>query len=124
MYHLEFRGHLFREGIAFRCEAVGYMYGNKGHTYNSSWCDGGAVATDGHAGTVGGGQNVVDIESYCSPISSNLVFRLEDENNLVNEWHASGITIDFFGTASVYHERMARRLNFTEMAHHPDAMIW
>jgi hypothetical protein len=35
MYHLVFRGHLCRAGLAFHCEAAGYMYGARSHIHDS-----------------------------------------------------------------------------------------
>jgi hypothetical protein len=89
MYHLEIRGHLFTAKKAFFCEAVGYLYAARGHTHNSASCQSGGIYQD------------MKLNSYCTE-TGYLAFRITDDQNGSNHWHASDLQVNYVGGGGGY----------------------
>ena len=112
MYHLVFRGHLFVSSISFHCEAVGYVnpvgYMNSiGHSNTGAWCNPGSL----------------QIYGYCAPESKDLVFRFAEPNHDTSYWHASGLSVDFYGY-NQYHRRAAEYIMIKEATHSSADTMW
>lgn len=52
------------------------------------------------------------------------VMRFYDPSYLYNQWHASDLVADFDAGGSGYSSRMSDFIDFTDIAHHSDPMIW
>eukprot|EP00041_Stephanoeca_diplocostata_P010313 m.163661 g.163661 ORF g.163661 m.163661 type:complete len:408 (+) comp18108_c0_seq1:198-1421(+) len=115
MYHFNFRGYIFRNAESFNCRCFGYLYGSRGLTFNTTNCDDTYPSRSG---------TNVNMTTYCSPESNNLVMRFHDPGYQYNQWHASDLVADFDAGGSGYSSRMSDFIDFIDIAHHSDPMIW
>lgn len=97
MYNIEFKGHLFRANKPIFIIAVGYLYGTRGHTYDSI-----QYLSDG-----------VKLTVYQAKEDGKVVFKLETENN--TDWHASDLVLNLIGGKSVYHQRAKNSLKIIDV---------
>ena len=108
MYHLEFRGHLFRAKKAFFCEAVGYLAA-AGLTHTNAACH--HAPSDIY--------HDMGISTYCTT-DGYLAFALTDPGHTTdgNLWHASDIVVNYVGGSGNYVAR-GSLLEITESAISP-----
>lgn len=109
MYHLHFEGHIFRDSESFSCQAVGYLYGARGHTFAQTNCNDDFPTTS---------NLTMQLTSYCAPQSGNLVFRFFDPNWAADRWHASDLLVNYVGGGGSYIGRGADTLQIIDAAMH------
>ena len=96
MYNMKFEGHLFSARKAISAIAVGYLYGQHGHSY-----DGISHITD-----------ALKLSTYKSS-DGYLVFKLEP----TADWHASCMNMTLFDGANGYHKEAMSTIKMLDMCH-------
>lgn len=103
MYNIEFKGHLFMASKPIFIIAVGYLYLDSGHVYDSI-----QYVSDG-----------VKL-SVCKTKDEKMAFKLETENNL--DWHASDLVLNLIGGKNGYHQKAKDSFKIIDVCHSNENM--